>query len=59
VRSNAADTKVREEGGEGAPGSDVEMLDHPLWMVKQVVPLHPREDYIRAVLHMQPWRSSQ
>ncbi|GAB0205849.1 acid sphingomyelinase-like phosphodiesterase 3b [Grus japonensis] len=55
-RNNSADTKVREEGGGGAPGTRAEIPLQPLekTMVRQAVPLQPMEVHGEADIHLQP-----
>ena len=56
-RNNPADTKVSEEGGGGgAPGAGAEIPLQPVvkTMVRQVVPLQPREVHRGADIHLQP-----
>ncbi|XP_064911936.1 uncharacterized protein LOC135578976 [Columba livia] len=53
-RNNSADTKVSEEGeGGGASGAGEEIPLQPSekTMVKQLCPLQPREDHVRADIH--------
>ena len=55
-RNNSADTKVSEEGGGGgAPGAGAEIPLQPLVkaMVRQAVPLQPREGNGGAEIHLQ------
>ena len=56
-RNNSADTKVSEEGGEGAPGAGAEIPLQPMvgkTMVRQAVSLQPGEVHGGADLHLQP-----
>jgi len=56
-KNNSADTKVSAEGGEGgAPGARAEVPLQPVeqTMVRQAVPLQPREVHGGADLHLQP-----
>ena len=56
-RNNPADTKVSEEGGGGdAPGARAEIPLQPMvkTMVRQAVPLQPREVHGGADIHLQP-----
>ena len=56
-RNNPVDTKVSEEGGGGdAPGTRAETPLQPVvkTMVRQAVPLQPREVHSGADIHLQP-----
>ena len=56
-RNKPADTKVSEEGGEGdAPGAGAKIPLQPVvkTLVRQAVPLQPREVHGGADIHLQP-----
>ena len=56
-RNNSADPQVSAEGGGGgAPGAGAEIPLQPMGktMVRQAVPLQPREVHSGADLHLQP-----
>ena len=56
-RNNSVETKVSEEGGRGgAPDTRAEIPLQPVvkTMVRQAVPLQPREVHGGADIHLQP-----